>query len=292
MNFWKKKTESFDFQITRRCKHCEATFQGKFCNICGEKVLEKEDQTLKNYLLNLLNAYTVIDGKFFNSIRTLLTRPGKITADISEGITVPYMQPISFFFLANFIYFFFPGSQTFNTALYNQLYNLPYSGFVERNVSEYLVKSQLNLSEFSQLYNMNSTSNSKLLLFLFVVYLIPFIVLTNYSKKVNFVKYFHLSLELVTFILIIPAVGISLLIRGISELIIRLGVEWDGVISDGYYSLFLASIILIYIIPAIHRVFNFPWWRSFLGGILLVSILIVVITIYRLTLFLATFYTL
>ncbi|MFN3996373.1 DUF3667 domain-containing protein [Algoriphagus sp.] len=142
MNFWRKRTQAFDFQITRKCKHCEASFQGKFCNICGEKVLEKEDQTLKNYLLNLLNAYTFIDGKFFNSLKTLTLNPGKITADISDGITVPYMQPISFF------------------------------------------------------------------------------------------------------------------------------------------------------VPSIRRVMEFTWWRSILGGILLVSALIVVITIYRLTLFLATFYTL
>ena len=292
MNFWKKRPVEFDFQTTRTCKHCGNTFKGKFCNLCGEKVLEKQDQTLKNYLLNLLNAYTYIDGKLFNSLRTLLTQPGKITADISEGITVPYMQPISFFFLANFIYFFFPGIQTFNTSLYNQLNSMPYSSFVKREVSEYLIKSQIELFEFSQIYDLNSTSNSKLLLFLFVVYLIPFTVLTNYSKQVNFVKYFHLSLEFVTFILIIPAVAVSLVVRGITELSFKLGANWDGEISDGYYSIFLSFIILGFIVPAIRRVFGFPWWRSFLGGILLVSLLIVVITIYRLTLFLATFYTL
>lgn len=292
MNFWRKPPESFDFELTRTCKHCGNTFQGKFCNLCSEKVLEKRDQTFINYLLNLLNAYTFIDGKFFNSLRTLLAKPGKITSDISDGITVPYMQPISFFFLANFIYFFFPGIQTFNTNLYNQLNSMPYSGFVDREVSEYLVKSQLDLSEFSQLYNLHSTSNSKLLLFLFVVYLIPFIVMTNYSKQVSFVKYFHLSLEFVTFILILPAVGISLVTKGISELFLGQGVGWDGEISDVNFSLFLALIILIFIVPAIRRVFGFPLWRSFVGGILLVSSLIVVITFYRLTLFLATFYSL
>lgn len=292
MNFWRKRTEAFDFQITRKCKHCEASFHGKFCNICGEKVLEKEDQTLKNYLLNLLNAYTFIDGKFFNSLRTLLLKPGKITEDVSEGITVPYMQPISFFFLANFIYFFFPVIQTFNTSLYNQLYRMPYSGFVEKEVTEYISENNLSLSDFSQIYDMNSTGNSKLLLFLFIIYLIPFIVLANYSKQVNFVKYFHLSLEFVTFILIVPTVGISLVTRGISQLILGLGVNWNGEIRDEYYTFFLSLIILGFFVPAIRRVMGFSWWRSILGGILLVSALIVVITIYRLTLFLATFYTL
>lgn len=292
MNFWRKRTGTFDFQITRRCKHCEAIFQGKFCNLCGEKVLEKQDQTLKNYFLNLLNAYTFIDGKFFNSIRTLLLKPGKITLDVSEGITVPYMQPISFFFLANFIYFFFPWIQTFNTSLYNQLDRMPYSSFVKKEVTEYLSKNNISLSDFSQIYDLNSTGNSKLLLFLFVIYLIPFIVLTNYSKQITFVKYFHLSLEFVTFILIIPTVGISLVTKGITELILSLGVNWSGEISDEYYSIFLSIIILGFFVPAIRRVMGFSWWRSILGGILLVLALIVVITIYRFTLFFATFYTL
>lgn len=292
MNFWRKRTQAFDFQITRNCKHCEASFQGKFCNICGEKVLEKEDQTLKNYLLNLLNAYTFIDGKFFNSLKTLILNPGKITADISDGITVPYMQPISFFFLANFIYFFFPVIQTFNTNLYNQVNSMPYSGFAKKEVTEYLSKNEISLQDLSMIYDLNSTGNSKLLLFLFVIYLIPFIVLTNYSKEVNFVKYFHLGLEFVTFILIIPTVGISLVTRGISELLFALGVNWNGAISDGYYSIFLSLIILFFFVPAIRRVMGFTWWRSVFGGILLVSTLILVITIFRLTLFVATFYSL
>lgn len=292
MNFWKKRTVTFDFQITRKCKHCEATFQGKFCNICGEKVLEKEDQTLKNYLLNLLNAYTFIDGKFFNSFRTLLLKPGKITEDISEGITVPYMQPISFFFLANFIYFFFPVIQTFNTNLYNQLNGMPYSGFVENQVAKYLDVNNITIADLSQIYDLNSTGNSKLLLFLFVVYLIPFIILTNYSRNVSFVKYFHLSLEFVTFILIVPTVGMSLLTRGVTEILLTLNLNWNGEISDGYYSIFLSFIILGFFVPAIRRVMKFPWWRSILGGVLLVSSLIIVITIYRFTLFVATFYTL
>lgn len=292
MNFWRKKTGTFDFQIARNCKHCGASFHGKFCNVCGEKVLEKEDQTLKNYFLNLLNAYTFIDSKFFNSLRTLLIKPGKITEDISEGIAVPYMPPISFFFLANFIYFFFPVIQTFNTNLNNQLNSMPYSGFVEKGVTEYINENNISLSDFSQIYDMNSTGNSKLLLFLFVIYLIPFIVITNYSKQVNFVKYFHLSLEFVTFILIVPTVGMSLLTRGISEFIIALGVNWNGEISDGYYTFFLSLIILGFFVPAIRRVMGFSWWRSVLGGILLVSSLIIVITIYRFTLFVATFYTL
>lgn len=292
MNFWRKRPKVFDFQISRSCKHCGNIFEGKFCNLCGEKVLEKQDQTLKNYLLNLLNAYTFVDGKFFNSLRTLLLKPGKITSDVSEGITVPYMQPISFFFLANFIYFFFPVIQTFNTNLYFQLHSMPYSGFVEKEVTEYLSVNQTALSDFSQIYDMNSTGNSKLLLFLFVIYLIPFIVITNYSKQVNFVKYFHLSLEFVTFILFVPTVGMSLVTRVISEIILALGVDWNGEISDGYYSIFLSFIILGFFVPAIRRVMGFSWGRSVLGGILLVSSLIIVITIYRFTLFAATFYTL
>ncbi|WP_111669761.1 DUF3667 domain-containing protein [Algoriphagus litoralis] len=292
MNFWRKQPAEFDFQISRVCKHCGNTFQGKYCNRCGEKVLEKRDQNFKNYLLNLLNAYTFVDGKFFNSLRTLLLKPGKITSDISEGITVPYMQPISFFFLANFIYFFFPVIQTFNTNLYNQLNKMPYSGFARGKVDEYLSKANISLSDFSSIYDLNSTGNSKLILFLFVLYLLPFIILTNYSDRINFVKYFHLSLEFVTFILIVPTVGMSLVTRGISVILESINSNWNGEIGDVYYSLFLALLIFCYFVPAIHRVIGFSWWRSVFGGFLLVSSLILVITIYRFTLFIVTLYLL
>jgi hypothetical protein len=202
------------------------------------------------------------------------------------------MQPISFFFLANFIYFFFPVIQTFNTNLYHQLNRMPYSGFAREKVNEYLSKTNSTLSDYFAIYDLNSTGNSKLLLFLFVLYLLPFIVVTNYSKRVNFVKYFHLSLEFVTFILIVPTVGMSLLTRGLSEILQVIYRDWNGEINDVYYSSFLGLMILSYFVPAIRRVMGFSWWRSLLGGILLVLSLILVITIYRFTLFIATFYTL
>jgi hypothetical protein len=221
-----------------------------------------------------------------------LRKPGKLTSDISDGITVPYMHPISFFFLANFIYFFFPVIQTFNTNLFNQLNSMPYSGFAREKVNEYLLTNSISLSDFSTIYDLNSTGNSKLLLFLFVLYLLPFIIFTNYSKQVSFVKYFQLSLEFVTFILIVPTVGISLVTSAMSKILQAINSNWNWQIGDVPYSLILAFIILCYFVLAIHKVIGFSWWRSVLGGFLLVSSLIVVITIYRFTLFIATIYLL
>lgn len=117
--------------------------------------------------------------------------------------------------------------------------------------------------------------------------------MTNYSKQANFVKYFHLSLEFVKLILIVPTFGISLVTGGISELNIALDVYWNEEIGDGFYTFYLSLSILGFFVPAvIRRVTGFPLWRRILSRILLVSSLIIVITTYRFALFIATFYTL
>jgi hypothetical protein len=122
MNFFKKHPDQFDFELERICLTCDNKFQGRYCNKCGEKVIEPYDRSIKHFFDNLLNAFTFIDGKFLNSFRTMLLKPGKMSADIAIGRRQPYMKPVAFFFVANFIYFFFPISKTFNSTLYAQLY--------------------------------------------------------------------------------------------------------------------------------------------------------------------------
>lgn len=47
-------------------------FKGRFCGLCGEKVVEKEDFEFRNYRIGELVVYTSFDGKFWNSLSTQL----------------------------------------------------------------------------------------------------------------------------------------------------------------------------------------------------------------------------
>ena len=109
--FFKRKPETFDWEVTRICKVCSNTFKGCSCNICGEKVIEQNERSFLNFLDSLLNAFTFLDGKFIKSLKLLVIRPGQLSRNIADGLRVPYMKMVSLFFVANFFYFLFPQGQ-------------------------------------------------------------------------------------------------------------------------------------------------------------------------------------
>jgi hypothetical protein len=122
MNPFRKKNQlAYDYAVVRNCVNCTTPFAGRYCSMCGEKVLIEDDRSLKHYLSDLFNAFTFIDGKFFRSLRSLILSPGTMSSSVSRGIRQPYMKPIAFFFVANFIYFLFPVFNIFNTSLAIQL---------------------------------------------------------------------------------------------------------------------------------------------------------------------------
>src|SRR5262245_5138752 len=130
IKFFARTEPDFDEQLVRSCKNCGHEFQGRYCNRCGEKVVERYERTILHFLDNVFNAFTFIDGKFWKSFTSMLLKPGAMSRDIVEGKRQPYMKPVAFFFVGNVIYFLFPIFQTFNTNLSAQMNYMPYSSYV------------------------------------------------------------------------------------------------------------------------------------------------------------------
>lgn len=291
MASFQQKNRNFNYQSLRICAHCKHEFCGRFCNYCGEKVVEKEDFGLESYLIGLIGAYTSFDGKFWKSLSTLLTSPGKISFDLNRGVTVPYMKPITFFFLANFIYFLLPYNYTFNVSFESQVTQMPYSGFALDLVKKKMTSESLIESDLVLLYSEISASLAKMLLFLLVVLITPFIYLVSFKTGKSFAAFLNLSLELSTFIILVPMVGMSLVRDALTFALQKTGIPWDGSISDGYYTSFLALIILFFLAFALRKVMGFSQIKSLLKSFIVTFSMIFVLTAFRFILFLATLYS-
>src|SRR5687768_8601619 len=87
--------------VPHTCKSCGHEFTGLYCNICGEKVLEPRDRTLKTFLSQIQLALTFTDNKFLKSLKLMITRPGFLSREFVEGRRVPYARPIQVFFVLN-----------------------------------------------------------------------------------------------------------------------------------------------------------------------------------------------
>src|SRR5437868_6771196 len=96
------------FNQEHTCRNCGYHFTGKYCNRCGEKVLVEKDKRLIHFFEEGLHFITHFDGTLLTTVKTIITKPGKISEDYCNGIRKIYFKPQSFFLLLVILYLFFP----------------------------------------------------------------------------------------------------------------------------------------------------------------------------------------
>lgn len=270
------------------CVSCGASLKGEYCYQCGEKKIVPSDKKLSHFLEEAIASVFVADGKFFRTIKLLVTKPGELTYSFVSGIRKKYLSPLQLFFFANLIYFIFPLISTFNTTLDVQINHLPYSGFTKPIVENYLEQSGKELSLFSEEYEGVSSSNGKLLLIILVVIHGLFLKLLFLKKSnlylVDFLAgsaYFY-GFYILFALVLIP--GLFILFGNVFKLSVF------SIINELTLSVAFIILIIIYVYLQIRRAFLTSkfggFWRSLLLGFFIIPSLI----LYRFILFWVTFW--
>lgn len=291
-NFFKRRPDDFDYHKLRSCKNCLNSFTGRYCNSCGEKVIELEDRSFKRLAESVLNAFTFLDGKFLKSFKLIILSPGKLSANIREGIQVPYMKLVGLFFVANFFYFLFPVFDTFNSSLYSQFYQQEYSDVVQSVVRDYVKANNIDIEKFTREYNEQSGNLAKLLLVILVgIYTLP-LSLINYAKKNQFFDHLQLSFEFNAFQLFTS----SLILPHLFLVIIKLmsnsfGIDWSLLLSDEVYSKMSLLLFFYFFVRAQRTYYHQNWLMSGIKGAILAYLVIFSWKLYRFILFFLTFWT-
>jgi hypothetical protein len=291
-SFFKKRPDTFDYEAERTCKNCGNTFRGRFCNHCGEKVIDAADRSFGRMAESILNAFTFLEGKFWRSFKTMILNPGKLSDRIRAGVQVPYMRLVGLFFVANFFYFLFPVFDTFNSPLYSQFYYQEYSELVQKLVREHLKAHQLDVETYTQAFNAHTGNLSKLLIVMLVfIYTIPLAVV-NFSKKNFYFDHLQLSFEFHAFTLLLSSVLIPLVLKNVILLANNLGQDWNVLLTDGVYSKLSMALFAFFFISAERTYYGNRWWVAVVKGSILAYLVFYSWQLYRFFLFLATFYTL
>jgi hypothetical protein len=87
------------------CVTCGQQAAESFCANCGEKQLHNHDFSLGHVLAEAAEAFFHIDSKIFLTLKTLIKKPGQLTAEFFLGRRKPYMSPLQTFFVCNLIFF-------------------------------------------------------------------------------------------------------------------------------------------------------------------------------------------
>lgn len=97
------------------CVSCGTPRTGLYCAHCGEKALHPDhDFSVRHFAEEAVEGFLHLDSRVLRSLRGLMFRPGFLTAAFVAGRRVPYMKPLSLFFVvALLFYFFFPTTSAF-----------------------------------------------------------------------------------------------------------------------------------------------------------------------------------
>lgn len=89
----------------KNCLNCNAQVYGKYCHICGQENLETQE-SVWHLITHFVNDITHFDGKFFATLRLLITKPGFLSAEYKRGRRSNYLNPVRMYVFTSFIFFF------------------------------------------------------------------------------------------------------------------------------------------------------------------------------------------
>lgn len=86
------------------CLNCGTTVTGRYCPDCGQENVEPKESAW-HLIVHFFNDVTHFDGKFFSSIKYLLTKPGFLTEEYVKGRRAGYLNPIRMYLFISAVFF-------------------------------------------------------------------------------------------------------------------------------------------------------------------------------------------
>ena len=267
------------------CKSCGNKFRGKYCNICGEKVIDQNDRRFKQYIGDFINALTFADNKLLRSLKSILLSPGQLSKDFVNGKRKPYMKPASIFFLANLVYFLFPLINTFTTDLNIQTRAFPYSPLADKWVQQTVEKRGLDFKEYEKKYDQKTTELSKLLIIVMAVMLALFFWPIHLGSEKRLVAdHMAIGLEVMSFVLLFCMMGMGIVF-------LVFGFFGYRLFSDTIITSIILIMLTYFFIRMEYTYYGFKGIRSMVNTVLCLVSIGIALYAYRALLFFITFWS-
>jgi len=88
----------------KNCLNCQTEIVGRYCHKCGQENLEPKE-TVWHLVQHFFNDITHFDGKFFETVKYLLKRPGFLSLEYMRGRRMAYLNPIRMYVFTSAIFF-------------------------------------------------------------------------------------------------------------------------------------------------------------------------------------------
>jgi hypothetical protein len=92
------------YRAENDCLNCGAALQGKFCHVCGQENLQIKE-SFGHMMNHAVSDYFHFDQQFFNTLKPMLFKPGKLTNEYMAGKRASYLHPVKMYIFISFIFF-------------------------------------------------------------------------------------------------------------------------------------------------------------------------------------------
>ncbi len=90
----------------KNCLNCDAEVYGRYCHVCGQENAEPKE-SFWHLVSHFFSDVTHFDGKFFSTVKHLLTKPGFLSSEYMKGRRVSYLNPIRMYLFTSAAFFLF-----------------------------------------------------------------------------------------------------------------------------------------------------------------------------------------
>ncbi len=266
----------------------------RYCAHCGEKRVGPEDHTLRRFIEHIFEAFTNADGKVFLTMRSLLSRPGRLTADYLRGRRRPYIPPLQLFLIGNLIFFLLHpllGSNTLTTDLNTQLHYTWHTAIAQAMVAPRLAARSLTVEAYALIFDPAAVTQAKSLVILVVPIFSLAVLVLYWRHRRQYAPHLVFSLHFCTFWLLLICATLAL-----TNLVMRLlrsaGIFPSAEAVSRGIIIFTLAVMTAYLFRAVRAVFDRESaWVTAVKALALGLALILSLQAYRFALFFITFWS-
>ena len=282
------------------CANCGSTAVGRYCAECGQAAPTSSDYSFRAHAAEFFEQLTNLDGKIVRTLRTLLTRPGLLTADHLDGRRARYLRPLQLFILVNVLLFFAaPRVPLFSYRLENYTLHAPPSPTLVRSLVARAAPAgdREAQEEYARAFDGRVEAQRKSLILLFVPALALVLLLIFHRPRTTGVRevrtprrygeHLVFALHVLAFVWLV-LIGWGAMVTAFDG--ITLGRVWGTVTVIAFTLLMLA--IPVYLFQASRRVYALSRPQALAVTAALAVAFVGFLLVYRALLFFTTYYTL
>lgn len=232
------------------------------------------------------------DGTLWRTLKTLVTRPGELTAAYMRGERVRYMKPLQLFVLVSVAYFVvtgITGTRAFDTPLRLHMRDPRIGYTAQRLVIKRAAERGMPLEAYATTFDRAATTQAKSLVIVMVPAFALLVGILELWRRRFALQ--HLIFALHTYaLLLIVNVAIDVGPLTLMRLISRVTESLDAFLMDQAIGVIIIGSMSAYLYLALRRAYGDGSLSAALKTLVLVSGIVVILVAYRYLLFFTTFW--